>query len=151
MTKEEALELIRVVYHTYNQVLVRRDEPDIGRAWYPYLQDIEYEEAHKAFLTISMESEYMPKVMDIRRAAINTRTNVPPPPLPNLAWATFLTLIKNANNGMHNPIEIHECLRETIAGLGDAAYTMHNQYDQKRFEAVYEECVRQYNRKQYSF
>jgi hypothetical protein len=149
MTKDEALELIRIVHYTYNQTLIRKDEIEIGKAWYPYLKDLELEETRLAFIDLSMESNYQPKPMDIRKATINARTKVPKPPLPNIAWATFQSLIKNANNGAHTPIEVHECLRKTLDSLGDTAYTMNDQYDKKRFEAVYEEAVLQYERNLY--
>ena len=149
MEKEQALEFIKIVHNVYSQALPRKDEADVARAWYPYIKDIEFDDAHAAFLDLSMESQFMPKPMDIRKAAIDRRTKIPKPELPNLAWATFQTLIKNANNGNHTPIPIHECLQLCLKRLGDTAYTMHSQYDQKRFEAVYEECVREYERSKY--
>ena len=149
MTKEECLELVRLTHHTYDRTLIRKDELEIGSAWYPYVKDFELEDAKKAFIDLSMQSEYMPKVMELRKALINTRTKVTPPPLPHIAWATFLTLISNANSGMHTPIDVHECLQKTMNALGDAKYSMNAQYDQKRFEAVYEDAVRKYERDLY--
>jgi hypothetical protein len=149
MEKEQTLEFIKLVHHTYNTGLARKDEPDIARAWHMYIQDLPYEDVLPAFIELSMESQFMPKPMDVRKAAKDRGTKIPKPELPNLAWATFQTLIKNANNGNHTPIPIHECLQLCLKRLGDTAYTMHDQYDKKRFEAVYEECVREYEKEKY--
>lgn len=149
MTPDQTLELLTTVYTTYNQEWAKRDEPRLTKVWHAYFKDLEYELTLKAFIDLSMESKFMPTPMDIRKASINTSTEIPPPPLPNLAWATFQTIIKSANNGTHTNTPMHECLKNAMLSLGDAIYTYNNQFDQKKFEAVYIAEVAKFERQKF--
>lgn len=149
MTKAEIMPLVDQAYATYNQTLYEVDKKTVYRAWYDLLWDIDYEEAHAAFLQLAITEKFMPRPGDIRRAAIDARIKVPPHLDGYSAWGVFVTLQKNAHFGTPTEIAVPEALRMTLERLGEAAYDMHTNGDREAFLRVYEKVIEQIDQHKY--
>lgn len=151
MTKSELVELVEHTFATFNSTL----PIDEGRlktvlsAWYDLLHDLSYEESHRAVLDLAVSSTFLPRPGDIRRAAINGRTKIPPFDEPIVAWGKWLTLQKEVNSGMPPSIPVSEALQKTVSELGESAYGMHTNSDREQFMKAYERVVSQMDKDRY--
>jgi hypothetical protein len=149
MTKDELIPLVDQVYATYNQTLYEVDKKTVYRAWYDLLWDLEYADAHAAFLSLAITEKFMPRPGDIRRATIDTQTKVPPQIDGYSAWGIFMTLQRNANFGTQTEIPKSEALYKTLERLGDAAHDMHTNGDREAFLRVYDKVVAEIEQHKY--
>ena len=149
MTKDEIIPLVEQAYATYNQILYEPDKKNVYRAWYDLLHDLEYADAHAAFLQLAITEKFMPRPGDIRRTTIDTLTKVPPQLDGYSAWGIFMTLQKNAHFGTQTEIPKSEALQKTLERLGAAAYDMHTNGDREAFLRVYDKVVAEIEQHKY--
>ena len=141
MTKPELEELVTQVFASYNQTLYETDKKVVLRAWFDILHDVEYRDAKQAFLRIVATDKFMPKPADIRRTHMDTLNKVGEQPLPQVAWAILVGVVKKVNSGVANENPIPVGVQETINLLGDAAWNIDGWEAQKNFIRVYESVV----------
>ena len=151
MTKSELALLVEQAYATYNQTLPVDDRlKTLYTAWSEILHDLELAEAKRAFVRLAVNAQFMPRPGDIRRAAINGRTKVPPFDDALVAWGKFLSLMQDVNSGVVNQQPASEAIRLTAKALGDAAYGMHTNADRDAFCRTYDKIVSQLDEERYA-
>lgn len=148
MTKEELKDLVEQVYASYNQVLYETDRKIVLRAWYDVLHDVPYGGGKQALLDWIAMNQYMPKPGDIRRKYRDTI--VPQPPIPQIAWATLVGAIKDANSGTPIKVGLHPAITKTIEMLGDSVWGYHTNSDRTDFYKSYEFVVNEMQQQNYA-
>lgn len=143
MTRQELVLLVEQAYATYNQTLPAAEEKvkAIYSAWYEILHDLDYKEAKRALVRLSVAAQFMPRPGEIRRSAINSRTNMTSFDEPLVAWGKFLSLIRDINSGVQPTEKPSDALTQTIKLLGDAVTGMHTNSDREAFCRTYEKVV----------
>lgn len=147
MNKIELANIVDQAYATFNSSLPVEEEREkaVYRAWFDVLHDIEYEEARRAILDLSITSSFLPKVADVRRAAINSRNGITQFDDAYVAWGKLLTVSQEINTGQFPTQEISEALSLTLKNLGPGVYGLHTNGDRDMFIRVYDQIVQKLN------
>lgn len=149
MTKEELVTFVKLVYATYDRVLVPKDLTEICRAWWPYLNEFELEVAEKHLPNIVMQLNYLPRPGAIRIGILNLANKITPPPIAQEAWANYIEVMNAVNNGAPPSNKArHEVEQATMNALGSLG-SLNAQYDRKAFEAMYEAKLSEWSTKMY--
>lgn len=148
MTKQELEDLVNQIYASYNQSLYETDRKVVLRAWYDVLHDIPYGGGKRALLDWIAISQFMPKPGDIRRKYRDTI--ITQPPIPQIAWATLVGVIKDANSGTPIKVGVHPAITQTISLLGDAVWGYHTNSDRTDFYKAYEFVVNEMQQQNYA-
>lgn len=145
MNKKELANIVDQAYATFNSSLPVEEEREkaVYRAWFDVLHDIEYEEARRAILDLSIKSVFLPRPGDVRRAAINSRIGMTQFDDPYVAWGKLLTVSHEINSGQFPTLEISEALSLTLKNLGPGAYGLHTNGDRDMFIRVYDHVVQE--------
>jgi len=149
MTNEELQSFVKLVYASYDRILVPKDLTDVCRAWKPFLQEFDLPTCEKVLPNICMQSLYLPKVWEIRIGVLNYLNKITPPPNAQEAWANYVGIMASMNNGASSDHSPHQVLVETMRALGKGAGNLNAQYDRKQFEAVYDSKLRQFQLQNY--
>ena len=93
----------------------------------------------------------MPKPGDLRRRHIDLSSDDAAAPPPLVAWSIVTRTVEESNAGVLNipPDEMHPCIVQVIALLGNAVYGLRNATDQHSFIKAYEQVVSDYQQQKY--
>lgn len=149
MTKEELVEIVDQIYAAYNKVLYEQDKQATYRSWYAILEDLDKDTTWNAFVNLAVYAKFMPGPGEVRRAAIDAQTEIPPHLDGYSAWGIYMTLQRDAHFGTQTEIQVPEALKKTLEKLGAAAYDMHTNGDREAFLRVYDSVVTELDRHKY--
>ena len=149
MTNEELQSFVKLVYASYDRILVPKDLTDVCRAWKPFLQEFDLPTCEKVLPNICMQSLYLPKVWEIRIGVLNYLNKITPPPNAQEAWANYIEAMNSVNNGAPPSNKArHEVEQATMNALGSLG-SLNAQYDRKAFEAMYEAKLTEWSTRMY--
>ena len=149
MTNEELQSFVKLVYASYDRILVPKDMADVCRAWKPYLETFDLPTCEKVLPNLCMQSLYLPKVWEIRIGVLNYLNKIVQPPNAQEAWAAYVGIMAAVNNGASSDYSPHPVLVATMKALGKGAGNLSAQYDRKQFESVYDSKLRQFQLQNY--
>ncbi len=149
MNRQELESFVKLVYASYDRILVPKDLSEIVRAWGPYLGEFDLPTCEKVLPNICMQSLYTPKAWEIRIGVLNYLNKITPPPNAQESWAIYIAIMNDVNNGASRDHAPHPVLVETMKALGKGAGSLSAQYDRKQFEAVYDSKLREFQKQNY--
>jgi hypothetical protein len=147
VTDLELSQFIKTLFFTYDRALVPKDLKEYCSAWSPYIKEFDYSLCQQLLPNICMGREFIPRPWEVRVALINHTKSITPPPSPQQAWAQYQEIMAAVTSGASADIQTHDVLVEVMRALGSAG--MNNQFDAKRFEALYVDKTNQWMKKTY--